>query len=126
MAIASRNVWRESRANRTRLNAKRTAERRSTSRGVTPFVENTFWDRLGSFWSVEAPAQSLKVKTWATSRKLAATKSTRSPIACDVNALIEKATPMRGAPWRMSTSRYRMHLTRAASPARWDAAEGAG
>ena len=75
MAIATRSVWRESRANSSRLSAKRTAERRSTSRGVTPFVANTFWDRLGSFRSVEAPAQSLKLKTCATSRKLATTKS---------------------------------------------------
>ena len=98
MAIATRSVWRESRANSSRLSAKRTAEKRSTSRGLTPFVANTFWDRLGSFRSVEAPAQSLKLKMWATSRKLATTKRARSPIACDVNALIEKATPMRGAP----------------------------
>jgi hypothetical protein len=65
---------------------------------VSAFVANTFWNRLGSFRSVEAPAQSLKLKMCATSRKLATRKRARSPIACEVNTFIEKATPMRGAP----------------------------
>jgi hypothetical protein len=65
---------------------------------LTPLVEKTSPDLLGSFRSDARPAQSLKVQICATSRKLAAAKSRSAPSFSAVTGRIEKAAPMSGDP----------------------------